>query len=157
MNEKMVVTEEMTQSSKNVSTLVFTGRIYNHKKIREKFPDALLVSVMRKPWRYATRDIVTLKELGPPGKLLSYAHDHVDAEGQDLVNLQAYYTAEYFKHLNGNGDAKRELSGLEHLMDTHEKVVLLCHEYSGEFCHRHLLRYFVVDDWDYMNGGEIVT
>lgn len=152
----MVVTEEM-KKMESVSKLILTGRIYNHKKIREMFPDALLVSVMRKPWIYTPKDIVVMKELGPPEQLLSYVHDHKDAEGQELVNLQAYYAAEYFKHLYRNEHAKYELQQLSQLMIEHDKIVFLCSENSGEFCHRHLLRYHLVDDWDLLNGGEIVT
>ncbi len=153
----MVVTEAMKNQQQSVSKLILTGRIYNHKKIREKFPDALLVSVMRKPWRYTPRDIVVMKELGPPEHLLSYVKDHKDAEGQSLVNLQAYYAAEYFKHLYEKSIAVSvHLGELMSMMENYDKIVLLCSEKSGEFCHRHLLRYHLVDDWDLLNGGEIV-
>ncbi len=150
----MVVTEAMKKQQRSVSTLIFTGRIYDHKKIREQFPEALLVCVMRNPWRYTPRDILRLRDLGPPEQLLKYCKEHEGAKGQALINLQAYYTAEYFRHLY-DGLAGADLGQLQLLMNDYDKVILLCHEKRGEFCHRHLLRYHLVDDWDVLNAGEI--
>ena len=151
----MVLTEDMKRMQSS-SMLVFTGRIYDHKKISAIFPDALLVSVMRKPWRFTPRHVKIMQELGPPVPLLKYCKEHADVEGQELINLQAYYSAEYFKHLY-DGFAGADLGELRLLMNTYDKVILLCSEKSGEFCHRHLLRYHLVDDWDILNAGEIVV
>ena len=134
--------------------LIFTGRIDNHKKIRERYPDALMISVMRKPWRYTPRDITIMQDLGPPESLLNYVRSHLDWKGHALIDLQAYYVSEFFKYLNDEAGAA--LGELSELMIDHDKIILLCKEEPGEFCHRHLLRHYIVDDWDVLNGGEII-
>lgn len=135
--------------------LIFSGRIYNHKRIREKYPDALLISVMRKPWRYTPRDIIIMPDLGPPEILLNYVRSHLDNKGQALVDLQAYYVTEFFKYLNNEaGAALKELNEL--MLHDSDMIILLCSEEPGEFCHRHLLRYYLLDNYDILNGGEII-
>lgn len=63
--------------------------------------------------------------------------DLVEAKHSDLISEQAFIK-KYYDQLNSQSD--RIASFFEKVQTLNKTVVMLCHEKSDDFCHRHLLR-----------------
>lgn len=135
--------------------MLYTGRIYDHKKIRQQLPDARLICVMRRPWRYCPSDIPKLVSLGPPIDLHNETREAVE-NGYDGPEFKMSYSARYMAHLLlGDGEECPEDLTQKILHDVRggSDIVLLCHEKAGEFCHRKLLYHFLISCLGPENAG----
>lgn len=128
---------------------IYTGRIYWYKKIREQLPDAELINIQRKPWRYTPSWITKSPDLGPPIDLfydtsiiLKYATIDIIDESS-LKRFQEHYTNEYINHLKNGEGTKEAVNELIQQILTGKDIVLLCCELPGQFCHRVLLHDFI--------------
>lgn len=114
-------------------TLIFTSYYANHKS----YKDFMRVAISRtSPSR--SYDVKWLM-LAPRIKLLNmYKKGELSEET---------YTQEYLSQLQKLYDSGK-LSKLVDLLLEEPKVVLLCYESKGKFCHRHILASFLNEHYD---------
>jgi len=135
---------------------LWTGRVYDFGKIKERYPKMLLISVMRWHPRYirlAANGILHMKSLSPSIKLLKYYQEKDKSE----KNWRSFVTAfaEEFLESKLAGDDRFLIRNLL-IRDT--DIVLLCHEKRNENCHRKVLPSLLLNEneIDEVYQGEIV-
>ncbi len=79
------------------------------------------------------------KKLAPSLKLYTYWRDNPDKlSKEELIN---YYIQEYFRHRLENLDLNDLFQIFEERFG--DKIILLCHELPGEFCHRRVIAGYI--------------
>jgi len=135
---------------------LYIGRVYEFRKIKERYPKMLLISVMRWHPRYIrleANEILHMKCLSPSIKLLKYYQEKEKSE----KNWQSFVTAfaEEFMESKLAADGRFLVRNL--LMHGTD-IVLLCHEKRNENCHRKVLPSLLLneDEIDEVYQGEVV-
>ena len=102
---------------------------------------AMLIPVCRTLTRFTDAYYTWYKELAPSEELLSQYNKALTKS----PSLKTWFTEKYLKEL----DELKEQSKLQNYVDQLQKLVkyndvfLLCYERSSEFCHRHILSWYL--------------
>ena len=94
--------------------------------------DLKLVSIARKIPTWFTKDILIYQPLCPSWKLV------MDYKSKKINEQE--YTERYYYEILSNLDAARTYQELG------EDAILLCYEKAGQFCHRHLVGKWLMDE-----------
>ena len=116
---------------------LYTGRIYDHAKIRQEYPKLLQICVMRWPPRFINlkaNKILHYLGLAPPVKLLKYYQKQKKTE----ENWKKF-VEKMLRYLVTDDLAEKDIWSVRYLLLAGTDVVLLCHEHFDENCHRRLL------------------
>ena len=124
---------------------LWTGRVYDFRKIREYYSSATLICVMRWPPKY-----ISLQKEGI---------EHIPSLSPTVENFQRYkkeqnwekFMRKFVSDFKKNEEAQKDLDDIEERLRLGENIVFLCHEKANENCHRKLLAYLLRDD-DYYKG-----
>jgi len=135
---------------------LFTGRVYDFRKIKERYPKVLLISVMRWHPRYIRLEangIMHMKSLSPSIKLLKYYQEKEKSER----NWRSFVTA----YANEFMESKLAADGrflIRNLLIHGTDIVLLCHEKKNENCHRKILPSLLLNEREIgeIYQGEVV-
>jgi uncharacterized protein YeaO (DUF488 family) len=129
---------------------LYTGRIYDHARIKAEYPKVLRICVMRWPPRFIKlkeNGITHFTGLSPPAKLLAYYKKREKNE----KNWKSF-VEKMVEHLETDDMARKDIFSLRYLLLAGTQVVLLCHEKADENCHRHILPQIVLTEED-LNAG----
>lgn len=133
---------------------LFTGRIYEYKKIRNKYPKSLLVCVMRWAPKYINlkdNKIIHLLGLAPSEKLLRRYRKQKRSGKFSRALMWHMFLKDFMKELQESDMATQDILLVRKLLSGGTDVVLLCHEkIDEEDCHRQALPYLI------LTGDEIV-
>lgn len=127
---------------------LYTSRVYWYKKIKERFPDAELINIQRKPWQYTPSWIPRKKSLGPLIELLEEAKTIQRLVLSNVIpkssekGFQDYYSKHYIEYLKEK-EAQLEVNEIIQKLMLGQDIILLCSELPGQFCHRTLLHDFI--------------
>jgi len=148
----------------NMEGKLFSGRIYDYPKIRQYYPKALLICVMRWPPRMINlkkKRILHFVGLAPSLRLLNNykkrAQKKLSLREEELVWED--YIETFYEEQNTNEEAIRDKDLVRNLLRNGTDVVLLCHEKSHENCHRKLLPDIILTKTQIENNvyqGEVV-
>jgi uncharacterized protein YeaO (DUF488 family) len=123
---------------------LWTGRIYDFKKMKAQNPSLLLVCVMRWPPKYINlkkEGILHMPALSPAPKLLkSYQKQEKNED-----NWRSF-VEKFVRQLERDVDAMRDRFTLRYILVKGTQIVLLCHERIDEHCHRQILPYIILND-----------
>lgn len=129
---------------------LFTGRIYDFKKLKEDNPFLLLACVMRWPPRYINlkkEGIIHLPGLSPPIKLLKAYQKKEKSE----KNWKSF-VEKFVKHMQKDNQAAQDTFTVRYLLIKGTQIVLLCHEHADENCHRQILPHLILNEGEIADG-----
>lgn len=129
---------------------LWTGRIYDYKKIREIFPNIIQICVMRWPPKYLDlkkEGIQHMLSFAPSMKLLNeYKKQRKDPIKDDFDEAWFMFIRGLYDEFSGNALVMEDRFKIRRALQDGESVVLLCHEKAGENCHRMMLPYIILTD-----------
>ena len=142
---------------------LFTGRIYEHRKIKHHYPDVLLVCVMRwAPKRIDLKKskILHLQALSPSANLLTRYKKKMQKK-MSLREKEAIwknFVTDYVTQIQKDSKAQDERFFIRSLLAKGTKITLLCHEGINEDCHRRILPDLLLTEKELKDGvyrGEV--
>jgi uncharacterized protein YeaO (DUF488 family) len=129
---------------------LWTGRIYDYKKIKETFPNIKLICVMRWPPRYINfvkEGIEHIDALAPSISLLQWYKKEREGENfADEFLLWHEYLRRFHKEFRESELAQEARFNIRADLHDGYDIVLLCHERADENCHRRALPYLILND-----------
>ena len=139
---------------------LWTGRIYDHQKIRKLMPDAILVCVMRWPPRYVSlkkEGIEHVPSFSPSRKLLKWAREpQEDIAWADEKMRWEVFLQRFVLEFKENEQALIDRNAIREDLKAGATIVLLCHERPEQNCHREILPYLLLEEDEmYCFKGEV--
>jgi hypothetical protein len=143
---------------------LYTGRIYDYRKIKVNYPDVLPICVMRWAPRMVNlkkQGILHFVGLSPSAKLLSKYKKKSQKKKMSLREKETIwknFLVEYIGQIEKDSLAQEERFLVRSLLLKETNIVLLCHEKSDEDCHRYALPTLLLNEGELEDGvycGEV--
>lgn len=129
---------------------LYTGRIYDHAKLKAEYPKVLRICVMRWPPRFINlkeHGILHYTGLAPPVKLLQYYKKQKKTE----ENWKKF-VEKMVKYLETDDMARKDIFSVRYMLLVGTDIVLLCHERADEDCHRRILPSVILTEEELADG-----
>jgi uncharacterized protein (DUF488 family) len=148
----------------NMKGKLFTGRIYDYRKIKIYYPEVLPICVMRwSPKRIDLKKHGILHFLGlaPSVKLLNWYKKKMRKKKMSLRDKEIIwknFVNDFMEYIEKDSLAQEERFLLRGLLIKGTNIVLLCHEKFNENCHRKILPSLLLTEKELESGiycGEV--
>jgi len=129
---------------------LYSGRIYDHTKLKAEYPKVLRICVMRWPPRFINlkeHGILHYTGLAPPVKLLRYYQKQ-----KKTADSWKMFVEKMVEHLETDEMARKDIFSIRYMLSVGTHIILLCHERADEDCHRRMLPSMILTEEELAAG-----